>query len=103
MAKFVLTYTGGGPMSDSAEEREKVMSAWMGWFGSLGAAVVDGGNPFGAASTVTASGVSSDNASGTNGYSILHAPDMAAAVTMAQGCPILAAGGAVEVHEALSM
>lgn len=103
MAKFVLTYTGGGPMPDSAEDREKIMTAWMGWFGGLGAAVADGGNPFGGASTVTAGGVSDGSASGTTGYSVLEAADLSAAVEMAKGCPILAAGGAVEVHEALDM
>jgi hypothetical protein len=103
MAKFVLTYTGGGPMPATDAEREAVMSAWMGWFGGLGAAVKDPGNPFGGQSTVTSGGVSDGSSSGTNGYSILDAGDMAAAVEMAKGCPILGAGGSVEVHEALDM
>ena len=41
MAKFVLLYTGG---VDSGED---TTSAWMGWFESLGDAVVDMGAPFG--------------------------------------------------------
>ena len=46
MGKYVLAYQGGS-MAETPEEQEKVMAAWGGWFGSLGAAVVDGGAPFG--------------------------------------------------------
>ncbi len=45
MADFVLLYRGGStPESD--EEQAAVMAAWTTWFGSLGSAVKDGGNPF---------------------------------------------------------
>ena len=40
MTKFVLAYTGGSA-PDTKEEQDAVMAAWMGWFGQLGAAVVD--------------------------------------------------------------
>jgi hypothetical protein len=99
MAKFVLTYSGGGPMPETDAEREASMAAWTGWFGGLGSAVVDPGNPFGGSSTVTGSGVSEGSSSGINGYSILSAGDLAGAVDMAKGCPILGGGGTVEVHE----
>ena len=46
MAKFVLAYRGGS-VPDTEAEQQAAMEAWMGWFGSLGDAVVDGGNPFG--------------------------------------------------------
>jgi hypothetical protein len=36
MGKYVLAYRGGG-MPATPEEGEKVMAAWMNWFGSLGA------------------------------------------------------------------
>ena len=45
MADFVLLYRGGS-MAESDEERAAVMDAWTAWFGSIGAAVKDGGNPF---------------------------------------------------------
>jgi hypothetical protein len=99
MAKFVFIYTGGGPMSDDAAVREAAMAAWMGWFGGLGAAVTDMGNPFGGSTTVGAAGTGS----GATGYSIVEATDLTAAAEMAKGCPIIAHGGAVEVHEALGM
>ncbi len=103
MAKFVLTYSGGGSVPQSESERNAVMAAWTGWFGELGSAIVDSGNPFGGSSTVTARGVSDGTTSGVNGYSILDAGDLAAAAAMAKGCPILSVGGTVEVHEALEI
>jgi len=45
MANFVLLYSGGS-MPESEAERAAVMQAWGAWFGALGSAVVDGGNPF---------------------------------------------------------
>jgi hypothetical protein len=40
---------------------------------------------------------------GLGGYSIVTADDLAAAAEPAKGCPVLAAGGTVEVYEALDM
>ncbi len=99
MAKYVFIYKGGGEMPDDPAVREAGMAAWMAWFGGLGAAVVDGGNPFGESTTVGPAG----GASGATGYSIVEAADLGAAAEMAKGCPILSHGGAVEVHEALAM
>src|SRR6185369_3475558 len=60
MSKFVFAYRGGGGMAATPEAQEKAMAEWGAWFGSLGAALVDGGSPFGAAATVRADGGSSD-------------------------------------------
>ena len=99
MATYVLAYTGGSEPA-SEEEGQAVMAAWIAWFGSLGDAVVDGGNPFGPATTIAADGtVTEGGASGLSGYSIITAADLAAATALAQGCPQLAAGGAIEVYE----
>ena len=45
MATYVLLYSGGG-MAASEAEQAASMEAWGAWFGQLGSAVVDGGNPF---------------------------------------------------------
>jgi len=104
MAKFVLAYTGGGSMGDSPEDQQRIMQAWMAWFGALGDAVVDMGSPFGPASTVASDGsVTPGTAAGLGGYSIIEAADMQEATAKAKGCPVLAGGGAVEVYEALSV
>ena len=46
MAKYLFVYHGGSQPTDPAEMKA-VMDAWGAWFGSLGAAVIDGGNPVG--------------------------------------------------------
>ena len=103
MAKFVLTYTGGGA-PQTPEEGEAVMAAWMSWFSGLGAAVIDGGNPFGQAGTIAPDGSVSDGGSAAlTGYSVIDAADFADAVAKAQGCPVLSAGGSVDVYTALDM
>ena len=102
LGKFVFAYRGGtAPTSE--EEGRQVMEAWMGWFGTLGAAVLDGGNPFGASTAIAADGSTTTAAAGLGGYSIVTAGDLAAAAELAKGCPVLAAGGTVEVYEALDM
>jgi len=64
----------------------------------------EGAAPGGQSKTVTAGGV--ENHGGANplsGYSICEAADMDKALGIAKGCPILAAGGTVEVAEARQM
>ena len=95
---YVFIYSGGN-MPETQAERDAAMAAWGSWFGELGAAVVDGGNPFGPGLTVTPAGTSEGTASGANGYSIVTAGTLAEAGAMATGCPLLAVGGQVEVHE----
>ncbi len=105
MSKFVFIYRGG-KSGATKEEQDKVMAAWGQWFGSLGDALVDGGNPFGAPKSVTADGVK-DSVDGqpASGYSIVNAADQAAAAELAKGCPMLAdsPGSVVEVYEAFPM
>lgn len=98
MGKYVLVYQGGA-MAETEEAQQAAMAAWGAWFGTLGAAVVDGGAPFGASAAV-GGGAST---SGLTGYSILEAGDLAGAVTLAEGCPILADGGTVDVYEAIDV
>jgi hypothetical protein len=100
MANFVLVYKGGGPMPQTDAEREQVMGQWGQWYGQMGEAVVDGGNPFGASASVSSDGNVKDGAaSGLTGYTIVKADSMSAATNMAKGCPILTGGGTVEVYE----
>jgi hypothetical protein len=101
MANYVLVYRGGS-MADTPEAQQKAMEEWMGWFGSLGESVVDGGAPFGPSASVASDGSASDGgASGLTGYSILSADSLADAQTKTKGCPVLGSGGSIEVYEAL--
>ena len=103
MTKFVFAYHGG-KAPESPEEGAKVMAAWQTWFGAMGDAIVDGGNPVGPSKTVSASGVADDGGSNPlSGYTLIDAADIDAAVEHAKGCPILQDGGSVEVAEAIDM
>jgi hypothetical protein len=99
MAKYLFAYRGGEMAGTEAEQRA-VMAAWGAWFGELGAAIVDPGNPFGPSATVGEGGSVSDSGSaGLTGYSVLSADDLSTANELAKGCPVLAHGGTVEVYE----
>jgi hypothetical protein len=103
MAKFVLVYKGG-KMGETPEEQQKQMEAWGNWFGALGAAVVDGGAPFGPSSSISTDGSVKDGGrSGLSGYSIISADSLGEAAGQAKGCPVLSSGGSIEVYEALPM
>jgi len=103
MAKYVLAYRGGG-MPETEAEQQAEMARWGEWYGALGAAVVDGGNPFAASATVAADGTSSQPGSaGLTGYTIVTADSLAGATEHAKGCPILRSGGSVDVYEAIEM
>jgi hypothetical protein len=99
MGKYLLAYRGGG-MPETDEEREAVMAAWGSWFGELGDAIVDPGNPFGGSASVSGDGTAGGTAeSGLSGYSVLTAADLATATEHAKGCPVLTRGGSVDVYE----
>ena len=103
MAKYLYVYHGGSTPQSEAEQA-RVMQAWMQWFGGLGSAVVDGGNPVGMSKTVVNGSVRDDGgANPTSGYSIIDASSIDDAVAKAKGCPILTAGGSVEVAPIIEM
>jgi hypothetical protein len=107
MANFVLLYSGGdtfynGDTPASAAEQEAVIQAWVAWYGQLGSATVDAGNPFTpSAKSIASNGTVSDGPVGTmaSGYMIVSADSLDAAVELAKSCPVLQAGGAVSVYE----
>lgn len=105
MAKYLFVYHGGGDNPETEEEVAKVLDDWGNWFGSMGAAVIDGGNPVGASSTVNPDGsVTADGgANPATGYSLIEASSLDDALAKAKGCPILAANGSIEVAEAIDM
>jgi len=104
MAKYLFVYHGGkNPTTE--EEHQKVMDDWGNWFGTMGAAVIDGGNPTGPSHTVSSDGSVVDNG-GSNpasGYSLIEASNLDDAIAKAKGCPILNDDGSVELAEAIDM
>ncbi|HHZ09929.1 MAG TPA: hypothetical protein GX405_14245 [Rhizobiales bacterium] len=104
MTNFLLVYHGG-TMPASEEEGRKLMAAWMGWFGALGDAVVDGGNPVGRSLTVHPGGevINDGGPNSTAGYTVLRAADADAAAALAKGCPHLGVGGTIEIAPIIEM
>ena len=98
MGKYVLAFKGGS-IPETEEEQKSVMDAWTAWFGTLGDAVVDVGNPFGAQAAVGGGATS-----GLTGYTIVNASSLDDALDKAKSCPILDGGnGGVEVYETIDM
>ena len=103
MARYIFVYHGGKAPSDPAQI-EKVMAAWRKWYGGMGDKLLDGGGPAGKSSTVSSAGVADNGgANPVSGFTLIEAPDQAAANRIASGCPILSDGGSVEVAEIRSM
>ena len=100
MATYLLVYHGGS-MPETEEERGSVMQAWGDWFGKLGGALKDPGNPVSQTRTIDSSGaVSNGGGNGhASGYSIIEADSLDSAVALAKGCPVLLGGATIEVAE----
>ena len=98
MSTYLLTYHGGS-MPETKEAQDQVMADWTGWFGTLGDALVDGGNPISSSKAISPDGSVMDATSAPTGYSIIKADNLDAAVELSKGCPVLAGGAAVVVSE----
>jgi hypothetical protein len=103
MTNYVFAYRGGG-MPETEEEQNAVMAAWNDWYGALGEAVVDGGNPFGPSTSVASDGSVSQGApSALTGYTVISADSLDAATEHAKSCPVLTSGGRVDVYETIQI
>ena len=90
MAKYVFSFrvpsdyrpNGGTP------------AEWQAWFGRLGSALVDVGN---AVTGYDSLGEVGGSDSRMVAYSVVSAEDLDSALALAKDCPVLRAGGGVEV------
>ena len=98
MGNYLLTFHGGS-MPEGKEAQDAAMGAWNSWFGTLGDALVDGGNPISQTKAISPDGSVMDATSAPSGYSILKADSLDQAVTLSKGCPVLAGGATVLVSE----
>jgi hypothetical protein len=99
MAKYLFAYKGGS-MPEGSEATKQVMAAWEAWFGTIGAGVLDPGDPCSKARTVTPDGsVGPEAPASLSGYTVIEAPSLDAAVAFARTCPVLAGGSTIEVIE----
>ena len=104
MTNYVLLYTGGS-MGETEEAVAAIMAEWGAWYGSLGEALVDGGNPFGASKHVSGTAVGDGPVSSPaiSGYTIIAAASLDDAVAKLKGHPHIKHGGQVSVHETMQM
>ncbi len=106
MSEFTFLFRGRRQF-DSAEQGQKHMQKWTAWFKELGAQghLKDPGHPLdfngkvvrGQQKIVT-DGPYAEAKDIVGGYIVVEAPDLARAVELSQGCPILEIGGSVEVR-----
>jgi hypothetical protein len=102
MANYLLTFHGGS-MPESKAEQDKVMGEWTAWFGKLGDALIDGGNPVSQARAISPDGSVMDATTAPSGYSIIKANNLDSAVELAKGCPVLRGGASVVVAETFAV
>jgi hypothetical protein len=92
MPDILFTYRrppGPAPAGGDAD----VTAAWMAWFAELGDRIVEPGNPTGDVRTVGTAVAGSE----LGGWSVIRADDLDEAAALAKGCPVLSAGGSVEI------
>ena len=108
MAKFMLLYRStSDPMEMMAnatpEQMQEGMKPWLDWFGKLGSAVVDGGNPLGNSATLAGNG-GPTSPTQVAGYSIIEANDAADAKAKSNGHPhLMVPGNSIEILEVFPM
>ena len=103
MANFLLLFRGGS-MPEAPAEQAAVMDAWTAWFGKLGPALKDAGNPTSQGKTINPDGsVSGSGQAAASGYSIISADSLDEAVELAKGCPVLLGGASLDVCETFNV
>jgi hypothetical protein len=102
MAKFLFIYYGGKMETDPKKQKES-MDTWMKWFGSMGKAVVDAGNPTMPGKILSKSGAKDISGDPITGYSIVQAADLDAALKLAKSSPQLTSGGQLAVYSLMDM
>ncbi|NNE74822.1 MAG: hypothetical protein HKN26_14245 [Acidimicrobiales bacterium] len=102
MPNYLLTFHGALDMPEDPAEQEQAMAAWGAWYADIGAGLVDGGAPISHSAGVGPDGPT-DAPATLSGYTIVSAPDLAAATKIAEGSPVLAGGHTVQVSECIDM
>jgi len=102
MAKFLITYQGGGEMPGDPQARQMMMDAFGAWVASVGDKMVDPGAPLGPAKVVSGSGVDDAKPDGIGGYTLLSADSLDDAVDLVRNHPFISRGGALRVSEAVA-
>jgi len=106
MSEFTYLFRGR-KTSGSPEEMQKHFEKWVAWFKELGTAgrLKDPGHPLqntgrvvSGSQKVVKDGPYAETKDVVGGYIIVEADDIDQAVELSKGCPILEAGGSVDVR-----
>jgi len=106
MSEFTYLFRGR-ETSGSPEQMQKHLEKWVAWFKELGAKghIKDPGHPLEGAGMVVkgrqkivTDGPYAEAKDVVGGYMLIEARDLAHAVEISKGCPILEVGGSVEVR-----
>ena len=106
MSEFTYLFRGRDT-SASPEQMQKTMQKWVAWFKELGAKglIKDPGHPLEGTGQVVKGkqkivndGPYAEAKDVVGGYMLIEAKDLAHAVEISKGCPILEVGGSVEVR-----
>lgn len=112
MSEFLFLYRGGERPAGTPEQMQQVMQKWIGWMNDLQAKGVlkDRGRPLEPEGKIVrgkdksvVDGPFAEAKDVIGGYSIVEAKDLAHAIELSMGCPILHVGGDVEVRPTLRM
>ena len=111
MAQFVFLYRANDRVAEaSPAEMQRRMESWMAWMKKLsdaghlkdrGAPLERTGKVVGGKKSVTDGPYAEKDL--VLGYSIVEAKDLAHAIDLSSGCPILEGGGYVEVRPVMAM
>jgi hypothetical protein len=111
MSEFTYLYRGRDTTA-SPEQRQKNLQKWVAWFKELGAQgqLKELGHPLEVTGMVVkgnqkivTDGPYAEAKDVVGGYSLIEAKDLAHAVDISKGCPILEVGGSVEVRPVMQI
>lgn len=103
MPSFMIAYYGGS-RPNSKEEGISQMERWKAWIEGLGETVVNPGTPLSISKIVTSSSVQDDNdPNSMNGFAVIKAESIDAAIEIAKADPFLDTDGKIRVSQMMEM
>lgn len=103
MPDFMIAYHGGRK-PNSKDEGMARMEKWKAWIEKLGESVINPGTPLPVSKIVTSTGIEDDNdPNSMNGFAVLNADSIDAAVNMIKSDPFLETGGRIRISQMTEM